>query len=378
MRLVKTFEEESKGRRFSNFLLKENIDNTLEVKLEKDRTVFLLWVHNEDDLNQVLEYLKEFEKNPDDSKYNVSIDEVLKRKQEKDREIAPDLDEDQRRQVIMPQDRKPFVYKMTFFFFSMCLLFFIVNLMQEFNKKGKYVLFTPIQYLLMYDSPDAMRLLNEAISKYNVTSKDKEIPLEMQQELEKIEKIPYWKGFYNVLVKKVVHPNQKFDFSGKLFEKIREGQVWRIFSPAFLHKDFLHIIFNMLWLWVLGKQVEDKLSIFRYLLLVLIIAAVSNTFQYLMSGPFFLGYSGVIMGLACFIWMRQKIAPWEGYPLQRPVIYFLMFFVLAMFLLQVGSFAWQFFSKTAMPVNIANTAHIVGGITGAVLGRIPFFAWRPS
>ena len=102
----------------------------------------------------------------------------------------------------------------------------------------------------------------------------------------------------------------------------------------------------------------------------------SNTIQYLMSGPFFIGYSGVVMGLAGFIWMRQRIAPWEGYPIQRVTLIFLAVFVLGMVALQSVSFFIQIFTNIPFVLAIANTGHISGAILGLLLGRSSFFRQR--
>ena len=51
----------------------------------------------------------------------------------------------------------------------------------------------------------------------------------------------------------------KFFISEKLDGQLSEftsGQIWRIFTPIFLHFNFLHIAFNMLWLHDLGSQIE--------------------------------------------------------------------------------------------------------------------------
>jgi GlpG protein len=97
-----------------------------------------------------------------------------------------------------------------------------------------------------------------------------------------------------------------------------------------------------------------------------------------MSGPYFLGFSGIVVGMAGFIWVRQKIAPWEGYPLQRNTALFLLLFVLAMFGLEVVTFILQMMSVIKIAPNIANTAHIVGGLAGMLLGKLSFFGRRMS
>ena len=122
---------------------------------------------------------------------------------------------------------------------------------------------------------------------------------------------------------------------------------------------------------------EQRVGVFRYLLLTVVIGVFANVVQYLASGPFFLGYSGVIMGLAGFIWSREKVAPWEGYPLHRSMILFLVLFILAMTLLQIFSLVLVLLSISSFNPNIANVAHISGAILGAILGRLSYFAARP-
>src|SRR5262249_32793246 len=133
-----------------------------------------------------------------------------------------------------------------------------------------------------------------------------------------------------------------------------------------------------LWFILLGNQIEFRIGSVRYLLFILITGILSNTAQYLMSGPFFMGLSGIVVGMAAFIWARQQIAPWEGYLLHRFTLIFLAIFVIGMFVLQVLFFFMQIFGKLEMPFGIANTAHLVGGITGYLLGRMRLFTLRPK
>ena len=92
-----------------------------------------------------------------------------------------------------------------------------------------------------------------------------------------------------------------------------------------------------------------------------------------MSGPYFIGLSGVVVGMVGFIWQRQRKAPWEGYPLNKPTILFIVIFVAVMALLEFFAFFMHLFTTFALSPNIANTAHIVGGLVGIGLGRLPFF-----
>jgi GlpG protein len=132
----------------------------------------------------------------------------------------------------------------------------------------------------------------------------------------------------------------------------------------------------MLWLIVLGKQIEQRLQPWRYGLFILITAIISNTAQYLMSGPNFIGFSGVLVGMLTFIWVRQKIAAWEGYQIDRLTLIFMLIFVISMAAIQVLSFLAEKSFEFAFSPNIANMAHLIGGLVGYFLGRLNFFSWR--
>ena len=70
-----------------------------------------------------------------------------------------------------------------------------------------------------------------------------------------------------------------------LFGKIRQGEVWRLFTPVLLHGGILHLLFNMAWVWMFGRLIEQRLGSFKYLFLSIIVGVISNVAQYLMSGP---------------------------------------------------------------------------------------------
>jgi len=89
-------------------------------------------------------------------------------------------------------------------------------------------------------------------------------------------------------------------------QAIQDGQVWRLVTPMLLHFDWMHIFFNVIILWVMGSMIEQRAGKTRYLTLVLFLALISNLGQYLTNGPAFGGMSGVNYGLFGFIWIRGK------------------------------------------------------------------------
>lgn len=371
MRVVGTLSHENHARRLAQFLTSQGIGNNCEVSFDSanGHMSYQIWIHDEDKLGEAQALLAEFEKNPTDPKFDSPIPEPAPIPRNEDEE-GP----------IEPETHR-FKPHLTHFFIALCAMLFFLSTLQEIplRREGlseKNFLMTPIQAEFMYDLPPAFVELGEIIEKYEIGDKKiDEIPLEVQAEITAANNTPYWKGIYGWVVGKIKGEDTS-NGEGTLFYQIRKGEFWRLITPCFLHKDLLHILFNMLWLWYLGRPIEERIGPFRTLLLTLVAGVGSNTIQYFMSGPFFIGYSGIVTALAGFIWMRERVAPWEGYPLNRATILFLLFFIGAIFVLQVVAFLIQIFSSYNFAPNIANTAHIAGAVIGALLAKSRFFAQR--
>jgi len=139
-----------------------------------------------------------------------------------------------------------------------------------------------------------------------------------------------------------------------LLATLKSGQVWRFFTPIFLHFGILHILFNMLWLRDLGKSIEFVRGTRRFLILVLTCAAASNIAQLYSNGPRFGGMSGVVFGLIGYVWMKGKTQPQLGLSLMpNQVVYAILWMLLCI----GGAFG-----------SIANTAHVVGMVVGMLIG----------
>jgi GlpG protein len=156
-----------------------------------------------------------------------------------------------------------------------------------------------------------------------------------------------------------VQPFSIADYQGYVYgqrglPEIRHGQIWRLFTPMFLHFNFLHIFFNMLWLRDLGSMIEARKSPWLLLLLVLVIAGTSNFAQYLVSGPVFGGMSGVVYGLLGYIWMQGRFDPASKLSLEPQTVIFMI--------------VWFFLCLFGLVGNVANTVHGVGLGVGIAWG----------
>ncbi len=133
----------------------------------------------------------------------------------------------------------------------------------------------------------------------------------------------------------------------------------RLIGPAFFHFSILHIAFNTMWWWQLGGAIERQMGKFALIQLFLVSAIASNLGQFLVTGPNFGGLSGVVYGVVGYVWWAGWLAPEKGLTLSRPIIGFLLFWILLGF-------------ADLLPVNMANTAHLVGLMVGCLLAWLTF------
>jgi GlpG protein len=143
--------------------------------------------------------------------------------------------------------------------------------------------------------------------------------------------------------------------------EIRDGQVWRLITPIFLHFGFPHLLFNLWNLYNIGAVIEIRRGIWQLLALVLVTAIVSNVAQCLWKDPVFGGMSGVLYGLFGYAWMKSRYDPSVGIFLPRDVVVLMI--------------AWLFLCMTGRVGPIANAAHVGGFIVGIAIGIAPYL-WR--
>jgi len=147
------------------------------------------------------------------------------------------------------------------------------------------------------------------------------------------------------------------EYSRPLLPEIRDGQLWRLVTPVFLHFSIFHLVFNMLWTWELGRLIEVRHGAFGLLGLTALTATISNLGQYAVAGPLFGGMSGVIYGYFGYLWMQGRFNPAFGVRLNPPVVYLLL--------------GWLALCWTGVlelfGLRVANIAHTAGFISGIAL-----------
>jgi GlpG protein len=391
MRLIGTLDDERKALIFSQFLQQKKILHQIEIQTETDwgsssygSHSCNVWIYDEDDLENVLKWFRLFSQNPQDPIFNSPPPSpILIKSEQPTPASSQSVPTPPPIPALTPWDKQPMGWMTRTLLVVCCALFFASQLgMPSTTIPERYSglsLFTsPVEKIFLYDYPKFYQLIDRFIRLYGYEELEhpQDLPSEGQRLLQQISQTPFWPGFYQLLLKEGWQAASKGLSHYPTFEKIREGQLWRLFSPCLLHADILHLFFNMLWLIVLGKQIEQRLQPWRYGIFILIIGIFSNTAQYLMSGPNFIGFSGILCGMLAFIWMRQKIAAWEGYQIDRLTLIFMLLFIIGMAAIQFMSFFLEKSFELAFSPNIANMAHVSGGLIGFLLGRLNFFSWR--
>lgn len=389
MRLLYTFEDQKEALTFSLFLKSEGIENQCEIIANSDwgssdygTAKGSIWIIDEDHLDKAARWLENFRQNPNDPIFHRTEKPVPFGKP-----FSPTLEEakanDQQRQPLWEENKSLGV--ITLYTLLLCSLLFLYSsltapnfVVPKNNVPAVALDMPPIDKALMYDYPRAFEIIDKIVKVYGVEvfQTPDLMPNEAQVLMQQYVHTPYWEGFYDIIENSMMHPNHPLAIEAPLFEKIRKGEIWRLFTPVLLHASIFHLFFNMIWLIVLGKLMEEKLGSVRYLAFVILTAIFSNTAQYLMGGSNFIGYSGVICAMLGFVWARQHIAAWEGYNLLPGVISFMLFFILAMTGLQITAFILKIYLNKDFFPAIANTAHLAGGIAGYILGRTNLFAMK--
>jgi membrane associated rhomboid family serine protease len=140
-------------------------------------------------------------------------------------------------------------------------------------------------------------------------------------------------------------------------------------TSQFLHGGLTHLIGNMLFLWIFGNNVEDKLGRVKFLIFYLTVGVLSGMTQWVFSAQSMipgLGASGAIAGvMGAYILRFPKVS--------------VNTFIPPFFILPIPAFAYlgiwflqQALSSIAQPMGgqggVAYWAHSGGFVFGAVLG----------
>jgi len=140
------------------------------------------------------------------------------------------------------------------------------------------------------------------------------------------------------------------------------NEWWRLITPTFLHFSITHLVFNCLWIYILGSRIEklDGLSIFLFIFILT--GILSNAGQFFWTQQYlFGGLSGAVYGLLGYCFIIELDGRHGRYGLPEALYLFMFIWLLVGFTGVLSFFGFG---------NIANTAHLVGMIAGFIIGLI--------
>jgi membrane associated rhomboid family serine protease len=152
-----------------------------------------------------------------------------------------------------------------------------------------------------------------------------------------------------------------------------------IFTSMFLHGGWMHIIGNMLFLWIFGKNVEDSVGHLKFIVFYLLCGVAAAAAQVAISPDStvpMIGASGAISGvLGAYLLLLPRARVLVLFPIW---IFWRVFYVPAVLFI-VFWFGMQLLSGLAVlhvdvTGGVAFWAHVGGFVAGILL--IPFFKKR--
>ena len=157
------------------------------------------------------------------------------------------------------------------------------------------------------------------------------------------------------------------EYYSPVLPEIKQGELWRLVTPIFLHFGLTHIVLNLVATWMLGQLIEWRQGALMLAGLTALLAIVSNLAQYIVSGPVFGGISGVVYGYFGYLWIQGRVNPRFG-ALLHPTFVTIM---LGWFLI-----CWSGLLEKLLGVHIANTAHTAGLVCGMVAALAFYYLSR--
>jgi rhomboid family protein len=153
--------------------------------------------------------------------------------------------------------------------------------------------------------------------------------------------------------------------------------VASLFTSMFVHGGLGHVSGNLLYLWIFGDNVEDRLGHGRFLVFYLatgVVAALSQTGMDPGSTVPMVGASGAIAGVmgGYFVLYPQSrvltLFPFPVMLFEVPAIFFLGLWFVIQFLSGLGSMASA--AGQGLPGGVAFWAHVMGFVAGVLLVRL--------
>jgi membrane associated rhomboid family serine protease len=142
-------------------------------------------------------------------------------------------------------------------------------------------------------------------------------------------------------------------------EPVWEGELWRLLTSVFVHdrSSPLHVAFNALWMWRLGKGLETWMGSLRFAAFFVAAAVGSSAAQLLTDVPG-IGLSGVVYALVGILFVLREEEQFAADLMPSGLV---QFFVVWFFIcIALTYYHWY---------PVANVAHGAGAVIGWLFGR---------
>jgi membrane associated rhomboid family serine protease len=162
------------------------------------------------------------------------------------------------------------------------------------------------------------------------------------------------------------------DVGGAIPDEVWGQMVLRNWSPVgllgsqFLHLGIMHLIGNMIFLWVFGNALNGIMHHVDYVLAYLTTGVFAGALHLIIDGHPAVGASGAIsglMGMYLAIYPKNEISCF--YFIFRPGT-----FELKGYWLIIGWFLWDLYSAIRGTPGVACWAHVGGTLAGIVIGLL--------
>ena len=310
--MIGNIQSDTDAERFSDYLVTRQIGNMVEESAAGDWAV---WIEDDDQLDRAKSELHEFLRNPADSKYGTAAREAesLRREQDKQQKKKRTRYVDVRTRWGQPRQ---WAAPLTLTLIALSCVISVGTNSLHFGGEPRSTV-----DLFRFASINEQRWVAFADGRGSEINNEHEFF------------VRYW------------------------LHEMRRGEAWRLFTPMFLHWNIFHLLFNMFWLRDLGAMVEVQRGTWRLALLVLLCSLVPFMCQNAVSGPGFGGMSGVVYGLFGYVWVKGRYEPWLGLGISHQGAMMMM--------------AWLLICMTGLIGPVANTAHVVGLVIGAMTAYAP-------
>lgn len=354
MRQIGTLSSEKDANTFVDYLLTQGIDS----QCDSSGDAFDIWIRDEDQIDRAKPMLAEFQANPQAAAFESANQEARKIREQKVQARLQHAKNkmDVRRNWQTPgggPQRRPVTMALVI---GSVLVAFVTQF-GDFtaSSSGQITQSQSVLAYLLFLDPFAV---HEAKIQAQLT--------------------PNPKSFQERLLKTSIEEHGADDQNALVYRtwSLLNGQLWRLFTPCFIHFGLIHLIFNLWMLFQIGSLLESRVGSTKYLIFVLAAGGLSNVVQGLvpmgvdwlpktMQGTLlFGGMSGVLYGLFGWALARQQRGISGGLFFPPSTIFLLLAWMVAGFLFE--------------NLHIANWCHGVGFLVGMVTGYLPVFNDPPT